>query len=276
MDQKEFYNKYAETYSKQVMNPESLYVANERTFGKWKKLFKGKKILDAGAGDGISYTYIGDEFQELVLLDISKELLKIAKKRIKDKRIKFVVGDLNKKILFPDNYFDVIIVNSALHHTNIPVSLKQLRRVAKPNCYLLIIEPLITPINSFAEVWSKIIPFSSFFFNFIEAQYKQMIKKKPVSNEKTYSSEHPLDYEVTFEELTDLLNQNGFEWMDYKTSWFRIIPFLPTRNTYSWYKFNFLLSDFFENFRALKNKGKFVHGIAICRKRASKTGVKKS
>ena len=79
-------------------------------------------LLDVGAGSGIC-TKAFEKYCDCVALDPSEELLK---KYDGNK----IVGKA-EKIPFPDNYFDVVVSVTALHHANLKKALKEIFRVAK-------------------------------------------------------------------------------------------------------------------------------------------------
>ena len=107
------------------------------------------KILDFGSGSGRNLLKIrSSKKRDLYLVDFSKEMLKLAKKRAKEKgiEIKTIVSKLEKTSL-KDNFFDAAICVAVLHcietkqkRTN---ALKELLRVLKPGAKAEI------------EVWNK-------------------------------------------------------------------------------------------------------------------------
>lgn len=83
----------------------------------------GSKILDLGCGSGI----ITKEFENFFKADIIGI-------DIKDQRIEKIPFQLfdGKKIPFPDNFFDAVLITFVLHHSADPISiLKEAKRVAK-------------------------------------------------------------------------------------------------------------------------------------------------
>ena len=74
------------------------------------------KILDLGAGSGRISEVIHRELPaaDLTLLDISDEMLAVAKRRLDDVRAAFVTGDYTSAEL--ETGFDVIVASLTLHH----------------------------------------------------------------------------------------------------------------------------------------------------------------
>jgi len=99
---------------------------------------KNGTILDAGCANGRDTQFFVDQGFKVVGIDLSEELIKIAKRTISD--AEFRLMDL-RKLEFSDNYFDGIWCNATLHHLNIEDSKKALNefcRVLKPRGKLFI------------------------------------------------------------------------------------------------------------------------------------------
>ena len=101
------------------------------------EFLKGKtgNILDLGSGAGRNLINIKNG--KMYLVDFSKEMIKLAKKRAKQKNIEaeFFVSKLIK-LPFKDNFFDSAIVIASLHcikgAKNREKTVKELFRVLKP------------------------------------------------------------------------------------------------------------------------------------------------
>jgi len=100
------------------------------------KFLKNKtgKILDLGSGAGRHLVKIRKG--RMYLTDFSKEMIKLAKKRAKEKNInaEFKVANLDK-LPFKDNFFDSAIATASLHCLNPKAqkkAVKELFRVLKP------------------------------------------------------------------------------------------------------------------------------------------------
>lgn len=98
------------------------------------------KVLDLGSGSGRHLTKLLDG--KMYLVDFSKEMLKLAKQKAKEKKIpaEFIQADLTK-LPFEDNFFDFAISISALHclkQEDHEKAIKELYRVMKPKSKSLI------------------------------------------------------------------------------------------------------------------------------------------
>jgi len=84
---------------------------------------KGSKILDLGCGSAI----IGKTFQDFFKAEILG--IDIVDKRVE--KMPFQIYD-GKNIPFPENSFDVVLINYVLHHSENPITLlKEAKRVTK-------------------------------------------------------------------------------------------------------------------------------------------------
>ncbi len=80
-----------------------------------KNIKDGVRVLDAGTGTGEAIKAIlkNSNPSKVVGIDISKGMLKIAREKIKDKRVSFEVQDIST-LPYPDNSFDVVTCTLAL------------------------------------------------------------------------------------------------------------------------------------------------------------------
>ena len=101
-------------------------------------------LLDIGAGSGIC-TREFERFCTCIALDPSEELLK--------KYNGFKIVGKAEEMPFPDNYFDVVISVTALHHCDVEEALKEIFRVAKEDAQiaLTILKKSKVDLNSFKD-----------------------------------------------------------------------------------------------------------------------------
>lgn len=108
----------------------------------------GEKILDVGCGEGPLMVYCGLLGAEAYGQDLSAPAVEKANSYIKSFGIKgkAIVGNA-KSLEFPDNYFDKAISGDFFEHVNNKDSieiLKEIKRVLKPNGFLVIRTPNLT------------------------------------------------------------------------------------------------------------------------------------
>lgn len=99
----------------------------------------GRKILDAGCGCGKDCKYISEKGFEVTGIDLSIEMLTIAKEKVPNR--KFEVMDI-ADISYPENSYDGIISNCSLFHIpseELPKTLESFASILKPNGKLLLI-----------------------------------------------------------------------------------------------------------------------------------------
>ncbi len=133
MNQRQVWNNIAEEWYEFKINP------SEKVLDFLNK--KKGKILDLGCGAGRHLKEIKDG--KMYLVDFSRNMINLAKKRAEEKRIKaeFFVASL-AKLPFDDNFFDSAIAIAVLHcmkgEKNREKAVKELFRVLKPKAKALV------------------------------------------------------------------------------------------------------------------------------------------
>ena len=92
-----------------------------------------QSALDLGCGTGemIKQIMQSDNHKELYGIDLSEEMLSVAKGKLPD-QVKLLLGD-SESLPFPDNFFDVVYCNDSFHHYPAPRNvLSEVQRVLKP------------------------------------------------------------------------------------------------------------------------------------------------
>jgi len=110
------------------------------------KLFKKKsvkKVLDLGCGSGRHTVYLVKHGFEVYGIDIAPKGIKITKDWLKKEKLKanLKVGNVYKKLPYPNNFFDALISTQTLHHNkigNIRKLIKEIERVLKPEGFIFI------------------------------------------------------------------------------------------------------------------------------------------
>lgn len=106
-------------------------------------LLRGKRVLDFGSGRGDFSIELAKSGAFVSGIDISDELISIARKRAVDNdvEIEFRVQD-GHKTAFPENHFDYIFGNGILHHMDFDAALQEIQRILKKGGKAYFMEPL--------------------------------------------------------------------------------------------------------------------------------------
>ena len=78
--------------------------------------FSFKNVLEIGCGTGKNTEWLSKKSSNLIAVDLSPEMLKIAKKKIKAKHVQFVEADITKVWTFHRKKFNIICFNLVLEH----------------------------------------------------------------------------------------------------------------------------------------------------------------
>lgn len=117
------------------------------------------KLLDCGCWDGANTIKYGELIGTKELYGI--EIDKIKAKRSEKRLIKVKVGDLNKKLLFPDKTFDVVVVYHVIEHlVNVKFFVSEIYRVLKNDGYAIIGTPNLASWHNIFALLIGIQPFS--------------------------------------------------------------------------------------------------------------------
>jgi len=104
-------------------------------------------VLELGCGPGDFTLALAETNAKIISIDISPDLVEVAKKRIPNKNVSIQVENayqLNHK----DETFDAVLGNSILHHLKMRTALKDVLRVLKPGGKIFFFEPnLLNPLQ---------------------------------------------------------------------------------------------------------------------------------
>ena len=103
-------------------------------------LKKTDQVLEIGCGTGYFTREIVKTGAMVTAIDISPELLDIAKKEIASDNVRFMI-DNAYNMSFPNNSFDSIVGSSVLHHLEIGKAITEMFRVLKPGGSMFFTEP---------------------------------------------------------------------------------------------------------------------------------------
>jgi ubiquinone/menaquinone biosynthesis C-methylase UbiE len=86
--------------------------------------FTGRSVLDVGCGDGFYTRRLYDlgHPKKMIGVDLASKAIEIANANKEDRAMEFQVGDAHC-LPWPDNSFDLVLVQSILHHDDNPLEL---------------------------------------------------------------------------------------------------------------------------------------------------------
>lgn len=129
------YTRYGDTYRRNLFNP-----ALFPLIGK----VKGKRVLDAGCGQGYMARLLAERGARVIGIDLSKEFIKIARQYEKKKPlgIKYIQADLARVPQLKNRYFDLIVSVYVLCDVrDYDTAIGEMARVLKPGCrFIFLIE----------------------------------------------------------------------------------------------------------------------------------------
>ncbi len=108
------------------------------THEKMEKFSKNEyaNILEVGAGDGQHIKYVKSSYKRYTMLDLEP-----SRNKILNRKIRYVVGDI-QHLPFKDNLFEKVIITCLMHHIEKPIlGLQEIRRVAKPGAEVVVLLP---------------------------------------------------------------------------------------------------------------------------------------
>ena len=106
------------------------------------KNIKDKIVLEIGCSSGYDSLEYAKYCKKLFACDLSDEAIKEAKSK-GIRNAEFECCDAHK-LPYKDNSFECVIVNSLLHHLDLNIIFEEIKRVLKPEGYLIFKEPLGT------------------------------------------------------------------------------------------------------------------------------------
>ena len=72
--------------------------------------------LEIGCGTGKNTEWLITKCDSILAIDISDEMLSIAKQKVTDKKVSFLNADITNNLDFNDNEFDLVVCSLVLEH----------------------------------------------------------------------------------------------------------------------------------------------------------------
>ena len=154
------------------------------------------KVLDVGCGTGIHSKVVSDLGNDVIGVDLSDEMLKVAIKKA-NTNLSFLKMD-STNLLFSDNTFDLVISLAMIEFVRDPLKvLKEAFRVLKPGGFLVI--GTIQKGSKFAEMYeSKVFQDNTVF------KYASFYTKEELKN--MYPGFYVSSKECLFNSYEEILN----------------------------------------------------------------------
>ena len=139
---------------------------NERIVKLYRTVFErnlsqvqSKRLLDIGCGTGIYFKLLAEYADEILALDISEDMVAVAKDFCKQNQLNNIHPDVGSavKIPFDNQMFDTVISLDVLHHIEkLDDVVDEVYRVLKPGGYFFVFEPnILNPLMFFAHLLPK-------------------------------------------------------------------------------------------------------------------------
>jgi SAM-dependent methyltransferase len=127
---------------------------------------KGKTILEYGCGDGENTVVLANRGARIIAFDISAELLALARKRVEEngcEDVELLLGSAHT-LPFADESIDIVFGMAILHHLDLELASREIKRVLKPGGRGIFEEPirnskLIARIRKFFPQRYDVSPF---------------------------------------------------------------------------------------------------------------------
>ena len=114
------------------------------------KFLEGQTVLECGCGTGIFTSRIVHTKAQILAVDISEDLLAIAKTNVVGSNVNFLLDDLETLNEVPDSFFEALYGVSVLHHLDLFIALSALKKKAKEGARFAFSEPNMgNPINNY-------------------------------------------------------------------------------------------------------------------------------
>ena len=121
---------------------------------KVKQLSHGKSILEVGCSAGLMAAIYASSASSYVGVDISDDAIALASSK-NLMNCRFEECDAHN-LPFSNGSFDLVVVNSLLHHLDLEIALREINRVLKVGGHLLLREPL--GVNPLFQLYRYVTP----------------------------------------------------------------------------------------------------------------------
>jgi len=191
---------------------EEYYSYIKKLFGKWVPIYdivdlflsevrdkvgdftdakNGSRVLDVATGTGKQAFAFAKKGYEVIGIDLSEDMLKVANKKNKYENAKFIVADATN-IPYKDNFFDVSCISFGLHDMPLAIREKvveEIVRVTKPKGIIVVVDYAL-PKNKICRflIYRFVKSYESRYYpEFIKSDLEALLRKSGIEIEKEHS-----------------------------------------------------------------------------------------
>jgi ubiquinone/menaquinone biosynthesis C-methylase UbiE len=136
METKEAYNIWAKNYDIDNNKTRDLEAAALKTT---LSKIHFNNCLEVGSGTGKNTEWLINKTEQITCIDLSEEMIAIAKEKIKSEKIKFKQADINQNWDFKNEKFDLVTFSLVLEHIeNLDKIFKEVSKVITVDGYVYI------------------------------------------------------------------------------------------------------------------------------------------
>ena len=153
VEQRRFFGEEFERYEAEVVESPFYRVLDEATLGRWvgKTLETPQLIAEVGAGSGRQTRILAAAGHDVVALDLSPAMLRLAQKKLRKlglyDRVDLVVG-AGEAPPYAGGSFDSWVIMGSLHHFSDPAeAVIRCCRLLKPGGHMFLLEPHRSPLR---------------------------------------------------------------------------------------------------------------------------------
>lgn len=168
----------------------------------------GKRILDAGSGNGNLFNYLAARgYEEAIGIDQSPDFINAARTNVPDERVRFMEANLLQKLPFEDGGFDLVYSIFVLNELpEVSLHIQEMSRMLRSGGHLLIVatHPLFAMYYHLYERFTgkpndKLIGIKGYY------------DREPVQYAFTLAKTTATFFQHTFEEFLNPLFESGLE-----------------------------------------------------------------
>lgn len=162
--------------------------------------FDYPQVLDLGSGAGHISFHAAPFAQQVIAYDLSEKMLAVVIDSAKQKKLDNIitVKGIAESLPFPDNHFDVVISRFSAHHwQDVPLALREMRRVCQPKGKIMLID-IMAPASPLCDSFLQTIEMlrdNSHVRDYSSSEWQYMFGKVGLNVQQTQTHKLALAFE---------------------------------------------------------------------------------